>query len=177
MSWALSSAPWAPHGDMGFSVYPWRLPFGVFFPAAALSTVHMPPQLRSSFQDRAANSVGELRRGVQGHAYSHQSLHPCSSNLRNPSWKRKWAGEQQAAGPVSWQGVHVAERPAGGTGGDRCHGGPDLFLQEECKELIVSLPRSGLSTALPCLVERIYRFMHVRVGGRLQEGSGRLSWV
>ena len=34
----------------------------------------------------------------------------------------------------------MARRPAGGTGGDRCHGGPDLFLQEEFKELIVSLP-------------------------------------
>lgn len=34
----------------------------------------------------------------------------------------------------------MTRRPAGVTGGDRCHGGPDLFLQEEFKELIVSLP-------------------------------------
>lgn len=79
---------------------------------------------------------------------------PCSASLRNPCWKRKWAGERQAAGPGSGQGVHVAGRPAGRTGGDRCLGGPDLFLQEECKELIVSLPGSDLSMALPGRVER-----------------------
>lgn len=51
----------------------------------------------------------------------------------------------------------MARRPAGGTGGDRCHGGPDLFLQEECKELIVSLPRSDFSMGLPLRVERALR--------------------
>lgn len=51
----------------------------------------------------------------------------------------------------------MARRPAGGTGGDRCHGGPDLFLQEECKELIVSLPGSDFSMALPRRVERALR--------------------
>ena len=63
----------------------------------------------------------------------------------------------------------MAGRPAGRTGGDRCLGGPDLFLQEECKELIVSLPGSDLSTALPGRVERTYQWAHVTsrwAGGR-----------
>lgn len=67
----------------------------------------MLPQLRSSFQDGAANPVGELDKGFRGpHALSSitpptASLHflPCSPSLsQTPPWKRKWAGERQAAG-------------------------------------------------------------------------------
>lgn len=36
-----------------------------------------------------------------------------------------------------------------------------MFLQEECKELIVSLPGMDLSLALPRLVERTPGLVHV----------------
>lgn len=138
-------------------------------PAAALSTVHMPPPLRSSFPEGAANPAGELRRGVQGRARSitpppvslwFLPAPPASPDpLLGAQVGRGAAGRQPGLG--SRQGVHVARRPAGGTGGDRCHGGPDLFLQEECKELIVSLPGMDLSLALPRLVERTPGLVHV----------------
>ena len=67
---------------------------------------------------------------------------------------RAGAGSWGRPLPAPREGVHVARRPAGGTGGDRCHGSLDLFLQEECKQLIVSLSRSDLSTVLPRGVER-----------------------
>lgn len=80
-------------------------------PAAALSTVHMPPQLRSSFRDGAANPVGELDKEFRGaRALSSITppaarrgpplpsllLQPPPSPLRSEKWK--WAGERQAAG-------------------------------------------------------------------------------
>lgn len=168
---------------MGFSVYPSRLPFSVFFPSSC--SVNS-PYAASATEQLSGWGCQPCRRTLTrssgARAHCHQSLRPLrelrvpSLHLQpppNPSWKRKWAGERLAAGPASQEGAHVARRPAGGTGGDRCHGGPDLFLQEECKELIVSLPRSDFSMAPPRSVERRPQFVYVRksVGSSGKEGE------
>lgn len=181
-----SGAPWVPRVDMDFSVYPSRLPFSVFFPSSC--SVNS-PYAASATEQLSRRGCQPCRRtltrssGARGPVINHSA--PCKPLVPslllqpplNTSWKHKWAGERQAAGAWFLQGVHVARRPAGGTGGDRCHGGPDLFLQEECKELIVSLPGSSLSMALPCLVERTPSLCMSIVGGQLWEGRGRLFWA
>lgn len=114
-------------------------------PAAALSTVHMPPPLRSSFREGLPTLQENFDEFRGAHDPSLRPPRASGSFLLlqpppNPSGSASGPGSRRQPGLGSQQGVHVARRPAGGTGGDRCHGGPDLFLQEECKELIVSLP-------------------------------------
>lgn len=121
------------------------------------------------------NFAEEFRGARINHSAPCEPLVPsCSSSLpRAPPGSASGQGSCRQRGPGSLQGVHVARRPAGGTGGDRCHGGPDLFPQEECKELIVSFPGMDLSLALPRLVERTPGVCACRiVGGRSGKGGG-----
>lgn len=168
----LSTGPWVPRGDMGFSVYPSRLPFSVFCPSSC--SVNSPYAASATEQlsrwacQPCRKTCDEEFRGT--HALS--SITPPAARtrfLRSSSslpqaLPRSGSGQGRGRqrGPVSREGVHVARRPAGGTGGDRCHGGPDLFLQEECEELIVSLPRSDVSMALPRHVGRRPQLVHVK---------------
>lgn len=158
-------------------------------PAAALSTVHMPPRRRSSFRDGAASPGGELEENLQRGSGARV---PCHPPLRPPRASTSFPAPAASPTPSEKPGVgRGAERQAAGgcfLGGralgkeaswrnrrGSCHRGPDLVLQEECKELIVSLPRSDFSRAPPRRVERALRWS-LTVSGQRREERGRLPW-
>lgn len=111
--------------------------------------------------DNAARDLGAAR--------SPSTPCPCPAAALRPSCRRSGlqaAGRQPAGSGEwgTWQGGQLEEQE-----GDRCHGGPGLFLQEESTELIVSFPGRYISVALTR--------RGPTGGGRLQEagGGGRLG--
>lgn len=69
--------PWVPRGDMGFSVYPSRLPFSVFFPSSCSVNSPYAASATEQLSGCACQPCRKtLTRSSGAHAHCHQSLGP-----------------------------------------------------------------------------------------------------
>lgn len=114
---ALSSAPWAPRGDTGFSVYPSRLPFSVFFPSSCSVNSPYAASVMEQLSTRVCQPCGRtLTRSSGARACALSSITPppaslrflpCSSSLpQTPPGSGSGQGSGRQPGPGSRQGLH-----------------------------------------------------------------------